>query len=402
MTSTGPGADLAPHLASWAEELERGRWSGWIVDGHLVLRYLSSEHRGLLERSSGRSLTDDEIGIGLNIFEALTLSAWQVSVDPTQFAAIFPRQFGSWKFERKHDGVEPTDYIPEPFVPLLEAAEEVETFGLIADHFEYLVPEQPPTPAEFLLVRLRAHTGELQGAVLVNQVGMPPTLQTLLARGDRQMYERMAELSEPRRCQAAILFADLQGSVALSKSLPTATFFSFVRDMATVMDSSIASHGGIVGKHAGDGVSGFFLLEDGTTPSAVVRGAIEAGRAIREGTSEVLRNVATSNGIDPAPHGMNIGIHWGGSIYMGQLVPGGRLDITALGDSINETARIQECATNGAILASKPLLEHLTDEDASALGVEPFGFKYEALADLETASDKAKRDAVAIPVTRIV
>lgn len=96
---------------------------------------------------------------------------------------------------------------------------------------------------------------------------------------------------------------------------------------------------------------------------------------------------------------INVGIHWGGALYMGQLVTGGRLEATALGDEVNECARIQETSRAGKILASKALVERLTDDDARALGLDPDSVLYCTIGDIEGASPKAKRDAGGIPVT---
>ncbi len=86
---------------------------------------------------------------------------------------------------------------------------------------------------------------------------------------------------------------------------------------------------------------------------------------------------------------------------MGQLVPGGRLDVTALGDSVNECARIQEAADGGVVLASKQLVEQLMPRDASRVGVELDKLVYRPIAELDNVSPKAIRDAGLIPVTRL-
>ena len=84
---------------------------------------------------------------------------------------------------------------------------------------------------------------------------------------------------------------------------------------------------------------------------------------------------------------------------MGQLVTGGRLEVTALGDEVNEAARIQESARDGNVLASKVLVEHLSDEDARSLGIDPDSVLYRPVSELGSATTKAKRDAGGIPVT---
>lgn len=57
-------------------------------------------------------------------------------------------------------------------------------------------------------------------------------------------------------------------------------------------------------------------------------------------------------------------------MYIGQLVPGGRLDITALGDTVNECARIQDCAEPHQTLASKQLIEQLLPDDGATFGID--------------------------------
>jgi class 3 adenylate cyclase len=96
-----------------------------------------------------------------------------------------------------------------------------------------------------------------------------------------------------------------------------------------------------------------------------------------------------------------VGEHWGGTLYMGQVVTGGRLEVTALGDEVNECARIEQTAAGGALLASKALVERLSAADAAAIGVDPPNMAYRALADLDGADAKAIRDAGLIAVAPV-
>ena len=50
------------------------------------------------------------------------------------------------------------------------------------------------------------------------------------------------------------------------------------------------------------------------------------------------------------------------------------------------------------MLASKGLLERLEATDAVDLGIDPNGIAYTELAVLDTAAEKARRDAPSIPV----
>lgn len=85
-------------------------------------------------------------------------------------------------------------------------------------------------------------------------------------------------------------------------------------------------------------------------------------------------------------------------MYIGSIITSGRSEVTALGDEVNEAARIEACAAGGRALASKSLLERLDPDDAAALDIDPNHLSYTQLAELETATEKARRDAPAIAV----
>lgn len=70
--------------------------------------------------------------------------------------------------------------------------------------------------------------------------------------------------------------------------------------------------------------------------------------------------------------------------------------MTALGDEVNEAARIEACASGGRMLASKNLIERLDPDGAAALGINPDRLPYTPLADLPTATEKARHNAPAI------
>src|SRR5690606_38604567 len=110
--------------------------------------------------------------------------------------------------------------------------------------------------------------------------GLPASVMALMARGDENMFTRAAELIRPARHQAAVLFADLERSTALSRRLPSAAYFRVIRALTTAVDDVVAGRNGIVGKHVGDGVTAFCLAEHSESPSAAARNAIAAAREI--------------------------------------------------------------------------------------------------------------------------
>jgi class 3 adenylate cyclase len=193
------------------------------------------------------------------------------------------------------------------------------------------------------------------------------------------------------------MFVDLEASVALAKRLPTQAFFAFIRRLIFRVDEEVVSRRGVVGKHAGDGASAFFLAETFGGESPAARACIEAARAIRARAGEV----AARSGLEARDVVVRFGLHWGASLYVGRLLTGGRTEVTALGEEVNETARIESCAAGGLTLASKALIEQLSAADAGALELTPETLRYTPLAALPHVDAKAARDAPALAVCEL-
>jgi class 3 adenylate cyclase len=191
-----------------------------------------------------------------------------------------------------------------------------------------------------------------------------------------------------------VLFADLEGSTRLAKRLPTASYFTLVRRLTRAADRCVVDAGGLVGRHAGDGVAAFFVAETAGSESAAARACINALRALQAATVAV----AERHDLPADAVTVRAGLHWGSTLYIGSIVTSGRSEVTALGDEVNEAARIEACASGGRALASKMLVERLDTDDAAALDIDPSHVSYTQLADLDTATEKARRDAPAIAV----
>jgi class 3 adenylate cyclase len=246
--------------------------------------------------------------------------------------------------------------------------------------------------------RVRDPFGRLVGTVflLAPTVGMS-TLFMLAGVGDPDHFRRMQRFADPDRHSAAMLFADLEGSTALAKQLPTASYFALIRRLTRAVDRCVVEASGLVGRHVGDGVTAFFAAESNGSESAAARACIGTARAVQEACADVV----AQHGLAPGQAIMRAGLHWGTTLYIGNITTRGRSEVTALGDEVNEAARIEACATGGRALASKNLIERLDLADAAALGIDPGRVTYTQLADLDSATEKARRDAPAIPVCDI-
>jgi len=384
-----------------------------ICDSRWRLVWVSAELRALMgEEDPGK------LGIGKHIVEALCAGPWSNVIDPEVQLKMFMETWPLFVHDTPGgvDGVKAAfkrgltvnpegpfgfdDVSDEAVDALFAQVTPREPSAVYTDSFEFVQGDLPPTPINETSVRIRDSDGLFLGTVVFYAPALPARVLSLVSRGNEGMFERMSRLVEPGRKQAAVLFADLQASSALSRRLPSAAYFRLIRELTTAIDEVVGDNGGIVGKHAGDGVTAFFLAEDLGSPSEAARAAVTTAREISGLAKRVAGELADEIGIiETELCRINVGVHWGGRLYMGQLITGGRLEVTALGDAVNECARIQESAIDGEILASKSLIEHLTDSDAAALELDPDSVLYRTLAELPAASEKARRDASDLPVT---
>ena len=249
--------------------------------------------------------------------------------------------------------------------------------------------------APLIATRVRDRSGRLAGTLVLVKpdVGMA-TLGSLTSMGDLRNFERTQKVANAARRPAGILFADLEASSPLARRLSTASYFTLVRRLTRAADECVVEAGGLVGRHVGDGVVAFFPAETAGSESAAARACITAAQTLQSSVAVV----ATRCDLAPSEVVMRFGLHWGSTLYIGSITTAGRTEVTALGDEVNEAARIEACATGGRALASKALIERLDTDDAAALDIDPNRVSYTQLADLDTATEKARRDAPAITV----
>lgn len=382
-----------PALADAASALHDGGHWGMVVDKQWNLVYVTDE----LRLTFGGAGDLAPFAIGHHYFGSQAQSnrqAFRFGSNSAEMNRRLFEGFGPFVLADTPGGSEELRTLIDPelhdliddIVPSDRAAYSVEATGMGL---------REAVPIRMVLFRIHDADGRLAGTVVISKpaAGMN-VIGSMTSMGDLRHLANMQRVGGAAKRPAAILFADLEGSSQLARRLPTATYFALGRRLVRVADQCIIDAGGLVGRHVGDGVVAFFVTETIGSESAAARACISAARAIRSAVDEV----ATKSGLQPADVVLRFGLHWGSTLYVGSIVTAGRHEVTALGDEVNEAARIEACAIGGRVLASKALIERLDREDAAALDIDPDHMSYTMLTDLPTASDKALRDAPAIPV----
>jgi class 3 adenylate cyclase len=381
-----------PRLDSIIKGLESTGWAAEVCDAEWRLIWVSSQARTLIGQED-----DSGLGLGKHIVESRQLPAWQRMVAPeaqAEWARLNVPQMLA-------DDPEQAERLAEMVRPEMRQV-MLEAEPAEVPIWTWLTKTTGVMPAinevRNFGMRVRTKDGEPFATVYIYGANLPATLLALVAQGDQGMFERMARLADAGRREAAILFADIQSSGELSRHLSSSAYFRLVQALFTELDGVVIDAKGIVGKHAGDGLSAFFLVEDCGSKEDTAAAALDAALTL----AQTARETGSSSDLDPAHDlRLNVGVHWGGALYMGQVVTGGRLEVTALGDEVNECARIQESSRGGTVLASKALIERLDPEHARRVGIDPDTVEYTTVAELPAATEKAVRDAGAVAVTEV-
>jgi class 3 adenylate cyclase len=389
-----PHAPVDQRLERVIRELEPTGGAIELLDDEWRLVWVSDELKQLLG-------VDDEqaLGFGAHILRRYQLPPWRSMVTDESAARAFARNIPYLAY-RTPGGVDALrELAGDELRPLLDDVEPEPVPPVWAFDIEIVLDGVSTGRSWCYSARLHDDDGELFGIARLYTAGLPAHLLALVARGDEVLFERIAQVAEPGRRAGAVLFADLDSSGVLARRLAGAAYFRLIAAISGAVDRCVHERGGIVGKHAGDGATAFFLADQLGSDSAAARAALQSASELPGVVARVAAELSDAElPIDPADCRLNVGVHWGGSMYIGALTTAGRLEVTALADEVNECARIEQSAGDGQALASKAIIEQLSDEDAAALGLAPERLAYTTVAELPGADEKAARDAGGIAV----
>jgi class 3 adenylate cyclase/tetratricopeptide (TPR) repeat protein len=199
---------------------------------------------------------------------------------------------------------------------------------------------------------------------------------------------------EGERKQVTVLFADVSGFTALSERLdPEAVYRLMVRAFELIL-AEVHRYEGTVNQFLGDGVMALFGAPIAHEDHAqrAVHAALGVARAV-EGYQEELG----ARGIHfRIRQGLNTGL-----VVVGSIGSDLRMDYTAVGDTTNVAARMQQAAAPGQILIAEATHRLVADYfDARPVGPLAVKGKTEPIAAWEVTAARSPRTRVEIQAER--
>lgn len=174
--------------------------------------------------------------------------------------------------------------------------------------------------------------------------------------------ERLALHGEKR--EIFCVFSDLEGFTKLSHAITPETVARLLNDYLDRLSDVVLAHGGTIDKFVGDAVVAFWGApisrpDDAANAANAARAMFEAGEAFR-----------VEMGADVPPIGKTrVGLHVGDAI-VGNFGGEGRIQYTALGDSMNTASRLEAAnkALKSSVLFSREAAERAGRDDLIPLG----------------------------------
>lgn len=163
------------------------------------------------------------------------------------------------------------------------------------------------------------------------------------------------DLGDRLQREMSVLFADIRKFTTRSEQLSPKETFAFLNHFLSQISPVIQDHQGFIDKYLGDGIMALF---SGGADSAV------------QGAIAILQQLARFNQENPQiqPIELGIGIHTG-PLMLGIVGETNRLDGTAIGDTVNLAARLEQLTKDyGApLLISQQTVEGLAHPQAYRL-----------------------------------
>jgi class 3 adenylate cyclase/tetratricopeptide (TPR) repeat protein len=192
--------------------------------------------------------------------------------------------------------------------------------------------------------------------------------------------------SEGERRIVTVLFVDTVGSTPLAEKLGEEAMYSLMRQALARMSDAVHHYEGYVATFTGDGLMALFGAPIAHEDSA--RRAVAAALRMQTSLEEYGADIERRHGVGCR---FRIGLNTG-PVVVGTVADDLRMDFTAIGDTVNLAARMEQNAEPGTVLISEPTHRAVADFfDCEALGDLALKGKAEPAPAWRVVRDKGMR-----------
>jgi class 3 adenylate cyclase len=189
---------------------------------------------------------------------------------------------------------------------------------------------------------------------------------------DPGLAERVAREGTDLRgeeVEVSILFMDVRGFTSYAEKTPAAEVVARLNALYDVVVPLILRHGGHANKFIGDGLLAVFGAPERHRDHAdrAVAAALNIAESVRDQRGDGLR--------------VGLGVN-SGSVVVGTIGGGGRLDFTVIGDAVNTASRVESAtrSTGDDVLITEETRQRLTTQHPAWEERQPIPLKGKAEA----------------------
>jgi len=154
-------------------------------------------------------------------------------------------------------------------------------------------------------------------------------------------FDFMASHHGGAEIECSFLFADVRGSTTIAEGMAPAEYRRLLDRFYAIATRTVIDHDGSIDKFVGDELVAMYF--------PLLSGERHAERAVA--TAKALLEATGHRGPDRPWLPLGAGVHTGPA-WVGAVGEGPRTDLTALGDTVNTTARLASVAGAGEVLVS--------------------------------------------------
>jgi class 3 adenylate cyclase/tetratricopeptide (TPR) repeat protein len=181
----------------------------------------------------------------------------------------------------------------------------------------------------------------------------PPSARPIASYTPKHLADKVLKARsavEGERRQVTVLFADIAGFTSIAEARDPEEVHEIVDRCFEAITAEVHRFEGTINQYTGDGVMALFGAPIAHEDSA--RRAVHAALGIQRAMRDLSREMETHQG--PAIR-MRIGLNTG-PVVVGRIGDDLRMDYTAVGDTTNVAARLQQAAGPGTVLISESTL----------------------------------------------